>query len=60
MTKNKRTTLLMLLDSVIVLFSIYAGYFVLHPYLNVFTNDMILVSALSIFIVRVYSFIGDT
>jgi len=50
MTKNKRTTLLMLLDSIIVLFSIYAGYFVLHPYINVFNDELILVSSLSIFL----------
>ena len=50
MTMQKRATLLILLDSIIVLFSIYAGYFVLHPYLNVFTNDVLVVSSLSIFL----------
>jgi len=50
MNIHKRTSLLMLLDSFIVLFSIYACYYVLHPYLNVFTNKMILVSSLSIFL----------
>ncbi|MFC6040252.1 polysaccharide biosynthesis protein [Paenisporosarcina macmurdoensis] len=50
MTMQKRATLLILLDSTIVLFSIYAGYFVLHPYVNVFNNDMLVVSSLTIFI----------
>lgn len=50
MTMQKRATLLMLLDSIIVLFSIYAGYFVLHPYFNVFTNDVLVVSSLTIFL----------
>lgn len=50
MTMQKRATLLILLDSIIVLFSIYAGYFVLHPYVNVFNNDMLVVSSLSIFL----------
>ncbi|MGE6487374.1 polysaccharide biosynthesis protein [Paenisporosarcina sp. NPDC076898] len=50
MTIKKRTYLLILLDSIIVLFSIYAGYFVLHPYFNIFTNEMLVVSSLAIFI----------
>ncbi|WP_075618333.1 polysaccharide biosynthesis protein [Paenisporosarcina indica] len=50
MNIHKRTSLLMMLDSAIVLFSIYACYFVLHPYLNVFTNNMLLVSSLTIFL----------
>ncbi|MGB3260085.1 polysaccharide biosynthesis protein [Paenisporosarcina sp.] len=50
MTLQKRTYLLILLDSLIVLFSIYAGYFILHPYFSVFTNDMLVVSSLTIFI----------
>ncbi|WP_017380767.1 polysaccharide biosynthesis protein [Paenisporosarcina sp. TG-14] len=50
MTKEKRTVLLILLDSMIVLFSIYAGYFAFHPYINVFTNEILVVSSLSILI----------
>ncbi len=49
MTIQKRTSLLILLDSIIVLFSIYAGYFVLHPYINIFTNEMLVMSSVSIF-----------
>lgn len=50
MTIHKRTYLLILLDSIIVLFSIYACYFVLHPYLDIFHNDMLVVSSLTIFL----------
>ncbi|EPD52356.1 hypothetical protein HMPREF1210_01709 [Paenisporosarcina sp. HGH0030] len=50
MTIHKRTYLLILLDSIIVLFSIYACYFVLHPYLDIFNNDMLVVSSLTIFL----------
>lgn len=50
MTFKKRTSFLFLLDSLIVMFSIYVGYFILHPYINIFTHKMLLISAISIFI----------
>ncbi|CAM3268050.1 nucleoside-diphosphate sugar epimerase/dehydratase [Filibacter tadaridae] len=48
MTIKKRMTLLVVVDSFIVLFSIYIGYFVLHPYIDVFTNKMLLISVVTI------------
>lgn len=48
LTVKKRMTLLFALDSCIVLFSIYIGYFILHPTVNVFVNKVLLLSALTI------------
>ena len=48
MTVKKRMTLLFFVDSVIVLFSIYVGYFILHPTINVFANQTLLISAITI------------
>ncbi|WP_399629031.1 polysaccharide biosynthesis protein [Sporosarcina sp. SG10008] len=48
MSIKKRMTYLAIADSFIVLFSIYIGYFILHPYINVFTNKMLLISAITI------------
>ncbi|WP_186667731.1 nucleoside-diphosphate sugar epimerase/dehydratase [Sporosarcina sp. BP05] len=48
MSIKKRMTYLSIADSFIVLFSIYIGYFILHPYINVFTNEMLLISAITI------------
>ncbi|WP_283248451.1 nucleoside-diphosphate sugar epimerase/dehydratase [Bacillus sp. FJAT-49711] len=45
MTYQKRVPLLMLLDSIIVLFSIYVGYFILHPYSDFYTSKLLLVSS---------------
>ncbi|KAA0955543.1 polysaccharide biosynthesis protein [Sporosarcina sp. ANT_H38] len=48
MTIKKRMTLLFVVDSLIVLFSIYIGYFILHPNINVFANKMLLISVIAI------------
>ncbi len=42
--------MLIFVDSCIVLFSIYIGYFLLHPIDNPFTDVLLLVSSLSIFV----------
>lgn len=43
-----RLSILAIVDSLIVLISIYVGYFILHPYINVFTNKMLLISVITI------------
>ncbi|WP_353056625.1 polysaccharide biosynthesis protein [Sporosarcina luteola] len=43
-----RMSILAIVDSLIVLFSIYVGYFILHPYINVFTNKMLFISVVTI------------
>ena len=48
MTVKKRITLLFFVDSFIVLFSIYLGYFILHPTINIFANQTLLMSAITI------------
>ncbi|WP_251671011.1 MULTISPECIES: nucleoside-diphosphate sugar epimerase/dehydratase [unclassified Sporosarcina] len=48
MTVQKRMTMLIAIDSVIVLLSIYIGYFILHPFTNIFLNKMLLISAVTI------------
>ncbi|MCZ2257296.1 polysaccharide biosynthesis protein [Sporosarcina sp. G11-34] len=48
MTIKKRMTLLFFVDSFIVFISIYLGYFFLHPFINVFANEMLLISAITI------------
>jgi len=40
----------MLLDSMIVLGSVYASYFILHPYFQIFTVKTLLVSSVSLFV----------
>ncbi|BFI98585.1 MAG: nucleoside-diphosphate sugar epimerase/dehydratase [Priestia megaterium] len=50
MNYKKRLSLLMLLDSVIVLGSVYASYFILHPYFQIFTVKTLLVSSVSLFV----------
>lgn len=40
----------MLLDSIIVLGSVYVSYFILHPYFEIFTTKTLLVSSVSLFI----------
>lgn len=49
MTLKKRMSLLSILDSFIVLFSIYAGYFLIHPIENPFKDTILLISSLMIF-----------
>ncbi|WP_307001724.1 polysaccharide biosynthesis protein [Lederbergia panacisoli] len=46
MTYQKRVPLLMLLDSIIVLFSIYVGYFILHPFSDFYTSKLLLISSI--------------
>lgn len=50
LTYQKRVPLLMLLDSVIVLFSIYVGFFILHPYSNFYSSKLLFLSALILLI----------
>ncbi|MEI4768796.1 nucleoside-diphosphate sugar epimerase/dehydratase [Psychrobacillus sp. FJAT-51614] len=50
MSLRKRMSLLVFVDSAIVLFSIYIGYFLLHPIDNPFTNTFLLISSLTIFL----------
>lgn len=38
----------MALDSIIVLFSIYIGYFILHPYMDVYSIPMLMMSSISL------------
>ncbi|WP_203332245.1 nucleoside-diphosphate sugar epimerase/dehydratase [Planococcus beigongshangi] len=49
MTLKNRTSLLALVDSLIVFFSIFIGYFLLHPVTNPFENNFLLASAITIF-----------
>ncbi|PIC69181.1 hypothetical protein CSV77_15120 [Sporosarcina sp. P16b] len=48
MTVRKRMTMLIAADSIIVLLSIYIGYFMLHPFTSIIFNKMLLVSAITI------------
>lgn len=48
MTLIKRTTILFFIDSLIVLISIFIGYFMLHPTDNIFSNKIVLASAITI------------
>ncbi|MFD1707471.1 polysaccharide biosynthesis protein [Siminovitchia sediminis] len=50
MTYQKRIPLLMLLDSVIVLFSIYVGFFILHPYFDFYYSKLLFISSLILLI----------
>lgn len=47
---KNRVSLLMIVDSFIVFFSIFIGYFLLHPWTNPFEKPFLLASALTIFI----------
>ncbi|WP_033542297.1 nucleoside-diphosphate sugar epimerase/dehydratase [Planococcus sp. CAU13] len=49
MTLKNRTSLLAFLDSLIVFFSIFIGYFLLHPWDNPFNNPFLIASAITIF-----------
>ncbi|MFJ7970212.1 polysaccharide biosynthesis protein [Psychrobacillus sp. NPDC096389] len=50
MSLRKRMSMLFFVDSCIVLFSIYIGYFLLHPIENPFTDTFLLISSLTIFL----------
>ncbi|MEW4289649.1 polysaccharide biosynthesis protein [Rossellomorea marisflavi] len=58
MSYTKRISLLMVLDSIIVLTAIYAGYFILHPTLKVFTIPTLVVSSICLLVSHhVFAFI---
>lgn len=48
MTVRKRMTMLIAADSIIVLLSIYIGYFMLNPFTSIIFNKMLLISAITI------------
>ena len=48
MSYRKRIPFLVCLDSIIVLMSIFAGYLILHPSMNVYTVPMLWVSAITL------------
>lgn len=50
MSLKNRVSLLLIVDSLIVFFSIFIGYYVLYPYNDVMQNKFLLASALTIFI----------
>lgn len=50
MSLKNRVSLLLVVDSLIVFFSIFVGYYVLYPYNDVMQNQFLLASALTIFI----------
>lgn len=50
MSLRKRMSMLVIVDSCIVMFSIYIGYFLLHPIVNPFTDPFLMISSLTIFI----------
>ena len=50
MSVKKRMTYLAIVDSFIVVSSIYIGYFILHPYISIFSNKMLFVSVIAILI----------
>jgi len=55
---SKRLALLIGLDSLIVLFSIYIGYYILNPYFSIYTLQVLLVSSLALLISHhVFAFI---
>ncbi|MCZ8537247.1 polysaccharide biosynthesis protein [Paenisporosarcina quisquiliarum] len=50
MTMKKRVTMLVLVDSGIVLFSIFFGYYLLYPIVNPLTNSYLVASSVSLFV----------
>ncbi|OMP66627.1 polysaccharide biosynthesis protein [Domibacillus epiphyticus] len=48
MTYQRRISFLIGLDSAIVLFSIYIGYFILHPYMNIYAPSTLLLSSVAL------------
>ncbi|WP_046174535.1 polysaccharide biosynthesis protein [Domibacillus indicus] len=48
MDYQRRVSLLIGLDSLIVLFSIYIGYFILHPYMNIYSPSTLFISSLTL------------
>ncbi|WP_409252146.1 polysaccharide biosynthesis protein [Bacillus sp. SCS-153A] len=50
MSYQKRVSLLMLLDSAIVISAIYLGYYILHPYLSIYTLPILAVSSIALLV----------
>ncbi|MGI2327660.1 polysaccharide biosynthesis protein [Planococcus sp. YIM B11945] len=50
MSLKRRAPFLVIVDSFIVFFSIFLGFFLLHPLTNVFENKFLMTSALTIFV----------
>ncbi len=50
MTHQKRVSLMVLLDSIIVLCAIYIGYFTLNPYFHIYTLPTLLISSIALLI----------
>ncbi|WP_282033707.1 polysaccharide biosynthesis protein [Metabacillus indicus] len=50
MTYKKRIAMLIAIDSLIVLTAIYLGYFILHPYLNIFTMPILFFSSIALLV----------
>ncbi|WP_336882093.1 nucleoside-diphosphate sugar epimerase/dehydratase [Priestia koreensis] len=50
MTYKARFSLLIFLDSLIVLGSVYASYFMLYPYFKIFTAETIFISSITLFV----------
>ncbi|MFD2991144.1 nucleoside-diphosphate sugar epimerase/dehydratase [Fictibacillus nanhaiensis] len=48
MSYQKRVSMLILLDSLIVLTAIYVGYYTLHPYFNIYTFNMLVISSVTL------------
>ncbi len=58
MSYSKRLALLVGMDSFIVLFSVYVGYYFLNPYFGIFTSKMLLISSITLLITHhIFSFI---
>ncbi|PAD40403.1 nucleoside-diphosphate sugar epimerase/dehydratase [Terribacillus sp. 7520-G] len=58
MSYSKRLALLVGMDSLIVLFSVYVGYYFLNPYFGIFTSKMLLISSITLLITHhIFSFI---
>ncbi|MDX8344143.1 nucleoside-diphosphate sugar epimerase/dehydratase [Rossellomorea sp. YZS02] len=50
MSYSKRVSLLMLLDSIIVLTAIYIGYYTLNPYFSIYTLPTLIVSSIALLV----------
>ncbi|WP_322551815.1 nucleoside-diphosphate sugar epimerase/dehydratase [Priestia megaterium] len=58
MSYSKRVSLLIGMDSFIVLFSIFIGYYILNPYFNIYTLQMLIISSLTLLVSHhVFAFI---
>ncbi|MCQ6274666.1 polysaccharide biosynthesis protein [Bacillus sp. V3B] len=50
MSYKRRVPLLVILDSIIVLFAIFVGYLVLNPYMNFYTVPMLWISSITLLV----------